>query len=408
LVDELIWIIKLNGAFMARRDLPSYIRSRLSFEDLSSSRSILQLIDRQGAVTQVQAAEAVGLSSGTGNLHFQKLEHMGLIRRADSIRGGGRGRATIVWELEQDKNLCLLLVFDVPFFQATLVDFKGNVVLQKRQDLTGIADSRALTAEVENFVNAALVKAQRIGGVIRQAFAGVPGLFEPKSSVIRNAANFPALNGIDFRRWMQEHYDLPCFCGSLGLAFYYGEARRLAADTRTMVVFWDLGVGAVAGVGERIISHTGDSLLSEIGHIRVRRNGRPCRCGRRGCLEAYSGGWAMIEALQDKKIKSLEELRSAVLAGCPDAVKAACDAARLLGSSLCWPLQIMQSERLIISGPLSSVFPAVRSALLEGLASTFEDEEIAALDPAASEDAALAMQTGAYLFARRLFFYPEV
>ncbi len=390
------------------RNLPSYIRNRLSFDDLSSSRSILQLIDKQGTVTQIQAAEAVGLSAGTSNLHFQKLEHMGLIRRADSIRAGGRGRTTIVWELEQEKNLCLLLVFDVPFFQATLVDFKGNVVLQKRQDLTGIEDSRALKTEVENFVNSAMVKTQRMGGAIRQVFAGVPGLFEPKSSIIKNAANFPALNGIDFREWMLEHYNLPCVCGSLGLAFYYGEALHLPADTRTMVVFWDLGVGAVAGVGERILSHTGESLLSEIGHIRIRPNGRLCHCGRHGCLETYSGGWAMIEALNDKKIKSLEDLRIAVLSGHPAAVKTACDAARLLGSSLCWPLQIVQSERLVISGPLASIFPVIRSALMEGLSSIFEEKEIAILNPSASEDAQLAMQTGAYRFARRLFFYPEI
>lgn len=390
------------------RNLPSYIRNRLSFDDLSSSRTILQLIDKHGTVTQMQAAEAVGLSAGTSNLHFQKLEHMGLIRRADSIHAGGRGRTTIVWELEQKKNLCLLLVFDVPFFQATLVDFTGTVVLQKRRDLTGIADSRALKTEVENFVNSAMAEAQRMGGVIRQVFAGVPGLFEPKSSVIKNAANFPALNGIDFRQWMKEHYDLPCFCGSLGLAFYYGEALRLPPDTRTMVVFWDLGVGAVAGVGERIVSHTGESLLSEIGHIRIRPAGKLCHCGKHGCLETYSGGWAMIESLKDKKIKSLEDFRSAVLSGHPEAVKTACDAARLLGCSLCWPLQIMQSERLVVSGPLSSFFPVIRTALIEGLSSIFERKEIEMLNPVASEDAQLAMQTGAYRFARRLFFYPEI
>jgi glucokinase len=43
--------------------------------------------------------------------------------------------------------------------------------------------------------------------------------------------------------------------------------------------------------GELPRSATG--LAGEIGHLRFREGGLPCRCGRRGCAEAY-GGWAGI------------------------------------------------------------------------------------------------------------------
>ena len=390
------------------KTLPSYIRNRLSISDLDSSRSILQIIEQGGSVTQQQVAEKAGISGGTCNLHFQKLEHMGLIRRVETIRIKSRGRSTIIWEVEKKKNLCLSLVFDVPFFQGTLVDFAGNVLFEKRRDLSGIADGAELLGEVEVFINAALAEAQRLGGAsVRQVYIGVPGLFEPKSSVIRIAANFPALNGIDFPQWVGETFGLPCFCGSLGLAFYYGEAAKLPPETRTMVVFWDLGVGATAGVGDRLISHSTDTLLSEIGHVRIQRDGPPCHCGKRGCLETFAGGWSIIETLGDPAIGTLDELRNAVLEGNPKAVEAARNAARLLGSGLCWPLQIVQSERLVVTGPLASIFPVVRDAFIEGLATLFDADEIAALDPVASTDAQHAMKTGAARFAHRLFFHPE-
>jgi glucokinase len=44
--------------------------------------------------------------------------------------------------------------------------------------------------------------------------------------------------------------------------------------------------------GEVLPSATG--LAGEVGHLRFRDNGLPCRCGRRGCAEAY-GSWAGIE-----------------------------------------------------------------------------------------------------------------
>jgi len=85
-----------------KKELPSYISKRLTIEDLASSRGLLQLTDQLGVVTQRQAAQELGLSAGTCNLHFQKLEHLGLLHRAAEV--GGRGRSTIQWEIETENN----------------------------------------------------------------------------------------------------------------------------------------------------------------------------------------------------------------------------------------------------------------------------------------------------------------
>lgn len=115
----------------------------------------------------------------------------------------------------------------------------------------------------------------------------------------------------------------------------------------------------------------------------------------------------MIEILNDKKIQTLDEFRKAVKCGHPAALKVAQDAARLLGRSLPWVLQVMQSERIVISGPLSVIFQHVRDSFLEGLRTIFTEKEIEKLDPISSVDPNDALKKGAYRFARRLFFYPE-
>lgn len=88
----------------------------------------------------------------------------------------------------------------------------------------------------------------------------------------------------------------------------------LQAETTAPVVFAnDLDAAAVGeadggtlallqvgtGIAGRLVvrgevppSATG--LSGEVGHLRFRDNGLPCRCGRRGCAEAY-GSWAGIE-----------------------------------------------------------------------------------------------------------------
>ena len=88
--------------------IPEYIKNHLALDDLTSSLPLLRLIDEQGAVSQADAANFVGLARGTCNLHFQKLEHMGLIHRTDWIPAK-RGRSTIMWELEKGRACCWCL-----------------------------------------------------------------------------------------------------------------------------------------------------------------------------------------------------------------------------------------------------------------------------------------------------------
>lgn len=390
-----------------KKVLPSYISNRLTIEDLASSRGLLQLADQLGVVTQRQAAEALGLSAGTCNLHFQKLEHLGLFHRAAEV--GGRGRSTIQWEIEKEKNLCVEMVFDVPFFLATLTAFDGTVLLFEREDLTGLENVAKLEEKVDRFVSKAKEVVEDRSGTIRQIFMGLPGMLDSAHSKVVHSANFPVLNGVDFKKIMKERHDLACECGSLGMAFYYGQIQELPPESHAMVVHWDLGIGVVAGVGERIISIGHEKgLLADIGHVRIKKDGKACHCGGNGCLEAYTGGWAMIDKLNRPDVKSLDDYRKAVEAGDADALKVANEAAYTMGKSLCWPIQVRGSKRLIVTGPLSSIFKYVRPALIEGLGTLFSEDEIASLNPQGSTDPQRAMQEGAARLAKLIYIYEEL
>ena len=389
------------------KPIADYVRKRFAIDDLTSSLRLLRLLNDLGEVTQAQGAEAMGLSIGTCSLHFQKLEHIGLIRRAHTVTKG-KGRSTTIWKLDKENNFYLLFMFDSPFFQASLVNFNGDVVLEKREDLTGSADVAVIEKKIADFTVAAISYAKENNGNIRQAMAGIPGVLNPYSGAVIKAVNFPVLNGLDIQALMRQRHGLPCHCGSLGLALYYGEIQHLPPDTRAMVLQWDLGIGAIAGAGDRVISHASkDSLLSEIGHVGIVRDGKPCHCGRRGCLESYASGWAMIEALSDSRIQSPETFSKAILDGQAAATEIAAEAAYTLGKNMVWPLQVMQSNRIVVTGLLSNIFPIVRDRFIEGLGTFFTDNEISVLNPVASTDVSSALQYGAFCCARRHFLYPD-
>lgn len=64
---------------------------------------------------------------------------------------------------------------------------------------------------------------------------------------------------------------------------YYGGAKGMK-DFIEITLGTGLGSGIVAN-GHMIYGH--DGTAGEVGHIIVRRGGRQCGCGRRGCLETY-------------------------------------------------------------------------------------------------------------------------
>jgi glucokinase len=65
-----------------------------------------------------------------------------------------------------------------------------------------------------------------------------------------------------------------------------------------LVVYVGTGVGGGIVADGRLRRGCSGSA-GEIGHITIVHGGRHCRCGSRGCLEAYAGGWAISERARE-------------------------------------------------------------------------------------------------------------
>lgn len=75
----------------------------------------------------------------------------------------------------------------------------------------------------------------------------------------------------------------------------YGDAR----DARDIVcVFVGTRVGAGVITEGRLLRGCAN-VAGELGRGVIAAAGRRCRCGNRGCLEAYVGGWAIAERAQE-------------------------------------------------------------------------------------------------------------
>lgn len=394
-----------------KKQLAGYIGQRINLKSLDSSRPVLQYMADHGNVSLSQIANDLGLSRGTCNLHLQRLEHERFIRRLESRRNGA-GRPTVIWGWDEPANLSLALVFDVPYLHASVADFGGNPILREVRDLSGIQSRDELRKLVTEFSLRAKEMAAVRGARLRQAAVYLPGLLDHATGVVRKAANFPLLDGVNFREIVENTAEAPCQSAPLGLAFYFGESESLPPETNTMVIYWDLGVGVIFGRGGQLFPlgadrNDGSPILPELGHIRIEKNGRQCHCGRRGCLEAYTGGWALMETLRRKSVRRLSDFIRLVQDGDADALRLARSAGERLGRHLAPFIQVMRASRIRVCGPMAPVFERISGDFCKGLEQLFDAKEVARLNPSASPALEERFLRGAHRLARRLYTHPD-
>lgn len=140
--------------------------------------------------------------------------------------------------------------------------------------------------------------------------------------------------------------------------FRYGAGRGLR-DLVYLTVSTGVGGGAILD-GRLHRGAAGNG--GEFGHVTVRRGGRLCSCGRRGCVEAYASGGSIarraVEALADEPSSSLASLATvtaadvsrAAAAGDPLAVRVWDETVDLLGSAVTDLVNVFEPELVVLGG----------------------------------------------------------
>lgn len=120
---------------------------------------------------------------------------------------------------------------------------------------------------------------------------GVPGQVHAATRRVVSGG-YVDLSGFDFAGRVQEATGLPVTLENDATMALIAEARLGAARGRSNVVMLTIGTGIGGAVieGGRLLR--GRGAAGQLGHLVVDPQGRPCVCGRIGCVETLSSGTA--------------------------------------------------------------------------------------------------------------------
>jgi glucokinase len=119
---------------------------------------------------------------------------------------------------------------------------------------------------------------------------GSPGPLDTRRGVVLLTPNLGWTN-FPLRDRLQAALGLPATLDNDANCAIFGEWWQGAARGTKHVVGLTIGTGIGGGIVlEGAIYHGASDIAGELGHMTIDLNGRRCKCGNYGCLEAYASG----------------------------------------------------------------------------------------------------------------------
>lgn len=257
--------------------------------------------------------------------------------------------------------------------QAVVISDRFVVKGEARRPTPAVGGPQDVAAEMA----AAMRDAARDAGVETSALTGVgvgsPGAVDSSAGTVASAGNLP--------NWRDPFPLGAVLEEALGTRIALGNDVEVATEAEfglgagrpyssLLGVFWGTGIGG--GIVLEGKPWQGRGAAGEIGHVVVKRNGAPCTCGGRGCMEAYAGRAALEQrarklagrgrktvlfALMESKGRT--RLTSSVWAGALErgdkmAIQLIEQAISSLGAGIASVLNVLDVEAVVLGGGLGT------------------------------------------------------
>ncbi len=325
---------------------PSRVNPAL-IRQLNTAR-IFHAVRLHPGASQRRLSDITGLDKATISTVVGALVEDGLLRRS-TVASGRPGRPEQALEVDPDGGLLVgarLELGSVRLLAATL----AGEPLATLDHPSGRDPETALDA-VEAGVRTLLAEAGRDLDEVRAVGVGVPALFGRDGSL----ALAPNLG------WCQVPAG-PILEARLPVPVYVDNDTKAAGLAETLFgscrdvddfvyIAGHSGIGGALYLGGRLYRGH-DGFAGELGHLKVRRGGRRCGCGGRGCLEAYLSETALLASAREAglEISDLEALASADQAGDPIARAVLAEAGEVLGDACADLVNLFNPQRIVLGG----------------------------------------------------------
>lgn len=323
--------------------------SAASLRVANQRRVLALLLERGGAsATQADIARATGLAPGTVSTIVRELAAAQVVT---TVAGSGRRGTTV--RLARGAGLVAAADFGHSHVAVAIAEMSGEVLSEERCPLApghphteGLERARAM-------LDAQLAALGARRDDLRNIGMGLPAPLS--DNVVMSTAILPGWVGVDARAEAARAFGADVLIENDANLGALAEHRYGHGRGHANVVFVKVSSGVGAGLildGKLFRGTSGTS--GEIGHLTLDEQGPLCRCGSRGCLEAYAASGTAVAMMQDQMPGAgIDDVIEAARHGNVSALRVFEDAGLHLGWGLAMVTNLLNPGVIVIGGDMA-------------------------------------------------------
>ena len=317
---------------------------------LANQRRVLSALLANGAktLTQSDLTRETGLASGTVSSIVRELAAQDILT---TVPGSGRRGTTV--RLGRGAGLAAGIDFGHSHLAVVLGDMTGEVIGEALERIDADLSHEAGLQLAGELLDRLLEDNGADRSVVRTIGMGLPAPITPHVDL--SSAILPAWVGVNASEAATKALGRPVHVENDANLGALAEHRRGLGRGHDNIVF----VKVSSGVGAGLIIHGEvfrgtDGTAGEIGHLTLDDQGPLCRCGSRGCLEAYAATGAALTMMAEQLPEAtIDDIIEAAKAGNVSALRVFEDAGMHLAWGLAAVTNLVNPGVILVGGDMS-------------------------------------------------------
>ena len=355
---------------------------RINQEDLRNhnlSVTLDTLLRAQKPMSRADLAKETGLTKATLSLLASMLIESGVVQEGEPVVSTTYGRPSTPLEIRGGSIAGIGLQINTDGYGCLALDLNGDTLGREwvSEDMTG-TDPYEIFAKLDAMSFPLESRLKRRGCKVVGAGLALPGIVTDDMWLLVarnlgwenvNLTRFNVVRRLDVVAGNEAK--MAAIAQIPGYATERAPFLNVVDRTDSFIYLsTDIGIGgAVVRDGEVVMGSHG--FAGEIGHLSVAMDGPLCSCGRHGCLEAFAGRRALVEAAgiaEDGDATSSEAIDMFLQrwrAGDSDVAKVVDQAADALVSAIASAVNLVDVDTVLLGG-LWTHFGDELATVLEG------------------------------------------
>ncbi|MBE6050306.1 MAG: ROK family transcriptional regulator [Clostridium sp.] len=320
----------------------------------TNRKRIISLLLQKEEITKLDISRILNISITTVSTNITELKNEGFVEEVRSLESTG-GRKAISFRINENSKFSIGVAVTPRHVKLSLVNLKKEVVdgIKVRYSEDGIENIVDLIKENINIIMKKNdVSSEKLLGV----GISIPSIVDFSTGTIKNCY----LLGVkEFNIKEKFSYlNVPIYVDNeANLSAYYEFLNKGSKSNNILYISITDGLGLGIIIDGKV--YRGENNASgEMGHMKVVIDGKECKCGAKGCLEAYTSKATLLEEynkLSEGNLSEIDELEKRYISKDKSAIEVIDNYINILSVGISNLIMILDPNSVILGGDINDL-----------------------------------------------------